>query len=194
MQTYKCEMCGAGLEPQAGAICTCKYCGTKYSISASGGFGIFSGEKNGVSSAAISGIEFSMKAEGVFAIAGRGIAVTGEVALGEIHTGDSVKIMKNNGYNTNCTVVAIEQFRKMLDSAKKGDKIGLILSGITKEQIEVGDKVIKGELDPQAIADYIRGRYLPTGEKVKAIDFYRRAAGVGLREAKDKIDAIFSGR
>ncbi len=194
MQTYKCKMCGAGLEPQPGAICTCEYCGTKYSISAVGGIGLFGKASSGSSQSAISGIEFSMKTEGVFSLAGRGIAVTGEVALGEVHTGDSVKIMKSNGYNTNCTVVAIEQFRKMLDSAKKGDKIGLILSGITKEQIEVGDKVIKGELDPQAIADYIRDRYLPTNEKVKAIDFYRRATGLGLKEAKERVDAIFSGR
>ena len=187
MQTYKCKMCGAGLDPMPGAICTCKYCGTKYSISA--GIGILNNTEN-----AISGIEFSMKAEGVFAITGRGVAVTGEVALGEIHKGDSVKILKSNGYNTNCTVVAIEQFRKMLDSAKKGDKIGLILSGISKEQIEVGDKVIKGELDPEKIIDYIRNRYLPTNEKVKAIDFYRRATGVGLKEAKEKIDAVFKER
>ncbi|MBE6881010.1 MAG: hypothetical protein E7490_09285 [Ruminococcaceae bacterium] len=189
MQTYKCEMCGAGLDPQPGAICTCKYCGTKYSLS---GVGI--PDKSMVTQNPLTSLTFSLQAEGVFSLAGRGIAVTGEVAVGEVYVNDNVKIVKSNGSSINCVVTAIEQFRRMMDCAKKGDKIGLILGGVAKAQIEKGDIIIKGELDIPAIEAYVKGRYLPSGEKVKAIDFYRRATGVGLKEAKERVDAIFSRR
>ena len=188
MQTYKCEMCGAGLDPQPGAICTCKYCGTKYSLS---GVGILNGTG---SQNSLTSLTFSLQADAVFSLAGRGIAVTGEVAVGEVYINDNVKIVKSNGSSINCVVTAIEQFRRMMDCAKKGDKIGLILGGVTKAQIEKGDIIIKGELDIPAIEAYVKGRYLPSGEKVKAIDFYRRATGLGLKEAKERVDAIFAGR
>ena len=189
MYTYKCEMCGAGLDPQPGVICTCRYCGTKYSLS-----GIGMPDKCASIQNLLTSLAFSLQADGVFFLAGRGVAVTGEVAAGEVYINDNVKVIKSNGSSIRCVVAEIEQFRKKKDCAKKGEKIGLVLSGVTKEQIEKGDIIIKGELDILAIEAYVKSRYLPTGEKVKAIDFYRRATGLGLKEAKERVDAIFIGR
>lgn len=191
MQVYQCKMCGAGLEPRSDGVCTCEYCGTKYSFRDDRSNEIptsFSNETQ----MPIAQITFSIKAEQVFFIKTRGVVITGEVAQGEVAIGDSVKIIKNSGQQIDSAVVGIEQFRKFLDKAKKGDKIGLMLAGVTKEQISAGDIIIKGEIDLNAVVDYIRGRYLPTNEKVLAIDFYRKATGVGLKEAKDNVDRIFT--
>lgn len=191
MQTYKCKMCGAGLEPHFGGSTTCEYCGTKYYFSEEKGVapGRFSNETQ----MPIARIDFSIKVDQVFMVTGRGVVITGEVAQGEISNGDSVKIMKSNGQRIDSAVTGIEQFRKFLDKAKKGDKIGLMLAGVTKAQISPGDIIIKGELDLNAVVDYIKGRYLPTNEKVMAIDFYRKSTGVGLKEAKDEVEKIFAG-
>ncbi len=192
MRAYQCKMCGAGLNPRSDGVCTCEYCGTKYYLSldeklTAGGF-------DNETQMPVAQITFSIKAEQVFFIKTRGVVITGEVAQGEVSVGDGVKVIKSNGQRIESAVVGIEQFRKFLDKAKKGDKIGLMLAGVTKEQISAGDIVIKGELDLNAVVDYIKGRYLPTNEKVMAIDFYRKATGVGLKEAKDRVDEIFAGK
>jgi translation elongation factor EF-Tu-like GTPase len=193
MQAYMCKMCGAGLEPVSYGFCTCQYCGTRYNLSADG-IGQITTEFDNDSNPPISDVHFSIVAQGVFSISGRGTVITGEVAIGEIAVGDRVKIIKKNGQRIESAVAGIEQFRKMLDTAKKGDNIGLMLSGVTKAQIEKGDIVIKGELDIAAVENYIRGRYLPTNELIMAIDFYRKATGVGLKEAKNAVDIIFAQR
>ena len=194
MQAYKCKMCGAGLDPVLGGICTCEYCDTKYYVSKNGNIGLAGEFCNERPQSAISQISFSIKVDDVFMITGRGVVITGEVAYGRVSVGDSVKIIKSRGQRIESTVTAVEKFRRLLDSAEQGDKVGIFLSGVTKAQIERGDYVIKGELDLVTVKEYIAGRYLPTNEKVLAIDFYRKATGLGLKEAKEAVDGIFAKR
>lgn len=66
---------------------------------------------------------FKMQIEDVFLIKGRGVVLTGRVAQGVVHFGDTVFI-NNNEFK----VIGIEMFRKLLDSAKKGDNIGLLIN------------------------------------------------------------------
>ncbi len=86
--------------------------------------------------------EFIFGIEDVFSITGRGIVVTGRVQKGTIMVGENVKIY-SNGQILESSVTGIEMFRKTLDVANEGDNCGLLLNGITRDQIHRGDFVIK---------------------------------------------------
>ncbi|MEE0265685.1 MAG: EF-Tu/IF-2/RF-3 family GTPase [Acutalibacteraceae bacterium] len=85
---------------------------------------------------------FYMIVEDVFSITGRGTVVTGHVESGALNVGDTVKLL-HNGVVCQVPVVGIEQFRKMLQTAKAGDNVGILLAGITKNAISKGDVLTK---------------------------------------------------
>lgn len=83
---------------------------------------------------------FELLVEDVFLITGRGTVVTGRVSKGTIRVGDEV-IISPSGIRT--VVTGVEQFRKMLDFAQEGDNVGLLLRGVSREQVQRGNKLIK---------------------------------------------------
>ena len=83
---------------------------------------------------------FELIVEDVFTITGRGTVITGRVISGSVRVGDNVTILPT-GIST--TVTGIEQFRKMLDYAQEGDNVGLLLKGISREQVHRGNILIK---------------------------------------------------
>lgn len=83
--------------------------------------------------------DFSFTVEDVFTITGRGTVVTGRVASGSISVGEHVLI---NG-TLETEVTGIEMFRKTLDTASAGDNCGILLRGISREQISQGDTLTK---------------------------------------------------
>lgn len=83
---------------------------------------------------------FELIVEDVFSITGRGTVVTGRVSKGNIRVGDEVMISPS-GVRT--VITGIEQFRKMLDYAQEGDNVGLLLRGISREQVHRGNILIK---------------------------------------------------
>ena len=76
-----------------------------------------------------------MKIDDVFTITGRGTVVTGKIDSGEIHVGERVSI---NGTRPT-KVLGIEMFRKSLDYAKVGDACGIVLEGISREDVNKDD-------------------------------------------------------
>lgn len=86
--------------------------------------------------------DFFMSIEDKFEIAGRGVVVTGRIETGEINVGDTV-IIQNLDNSIVSTVVGIEMFRKLLDRGEAGDNVGLLLKGVTKEQIDTNSCLIK---------------------------------------------------
>jgi translation elongation factor EF-G len=84
---------------------------------------------------------FSMKAEDVFTISGRGTVVIGRIASGEIHVGDEVRLMSKKGKPIQCHVTGIEMFKKVVNVAKAGEDVGLLLRGVKGEDIEVGTTI-----------------------------------------------------
>jgi elongation factor Tu len=91
---------------------------------------------------------FLMCIEDVFTIEGRGTVVTGRVERGELKRMDDVEIVGLK--DTRKTVATdIEMFRKLLDSAKAGDNVGVLLRGTTKEEVERGMVLAKpGSITP----------------------------------------------
>ena len=83
---------------------------------------------------------FEFMVEDVFTITGRGTVVTGRVTNGTVRVGDDVTISPS-GIRT--TVTGIEQFRKSLDYAQEGDNAGLLLRGVSRDQVHRGDLIIR---------------------------------------------------
>lgn len=94
---------------------------------------------NNESTKKVSSSSFSFVVEDVFTITGRGTVVTGMVGAGSISVGEKVFI---NG-NIETTITGIEMFRKTLDTASEGDNCGLLLRGISRDQIARGDTLTK---------------------------------------------------
>ncbi len=185
IQMYRCGSCGAELEFEENSnICVCSYCGSKTFIGKNPQQTEYPEPENAA-------IEFAMQVDNVVSLTGRGTAVMGHIDHGSVCVDDRIKILSDDGGEVSCTVIEIEQFRKKLDCAKKNEHAGLVLSGITKGQIQKGDIIIKGTLDIVALNRYISSRYEPS-DKIRAIDYYRKATGLGLKAAKEKVDKIFS--
>lgn len=83
---------------------------------------------------------FELIVEDIFSITGRGTVVTGRVTSGTIRVGDEVTISPS-GIRT--TVTGIEQFRKSLDYAEAGDNIGMVLSGVSRNQVQRGNTIVR---------------------------------------------------
>jgi len=94
---------------------------------------------------------FLMPIEDIFSITGRGTVVTGRVDRGRVLVGDNVDIVGISDKIQKTVVTGVEMFRKLLDEGQAGDNIGLLLRGITKEDVERGQVVAKpGSITPHS--------------------------------------------
>jgi len=91
---------------------------------------------------------FQMPIEDVFSITGRGTVVTGRVEQGVLRVGSEVEIVGIRPTQKS-TVTGVEMFRKLLDEARAGDNVGLLLRGIGKEDVERGQVICEpGSITP----------------------------------------------
>jgi elongation factor Tu len=81
---------------------------------------------------------FLMPIEDVFSIKGRGTVVTGRVERGTLQKGEEVEIIGLQDESMKTVVTGIEMFHQELDQAQAGDNAGILLRGITREQVERG--------------------------------------------------------
>jgi len=91
---------------------------------------------------------FLMAIEDVFSITGRGTVVTGRIDRGVIKIGDNVELV---GLRTTqpTTVTGIEMFQKTLEEGFAGDNVGILIRGITRENVERGMVLAKpGTITP----------------------------------------------
>jgi elongation factor Tu len=91
---------------------------------------------------------FLMAIEDVFSITGRGTVATGRIDRGIAKVGDSVEIV---GITTTQTtkITGIEMFQKTLEEGFAGDNVGILLRGVTRENIERGMVLAKpGTITP----------------------------------------------
>ena len=78
--------------------------------------------------------------EDVFVIRGRGTVVTGEVVSGTVNLNDFVTI-KETGQQTQ--VLGVEMFRKQCTVAQTGEKVGLLLHGVSRNDVSSGYTLVK---------------------------------------------------
>ena len=91
---------------------------------------------------------FLMCIEDVFNIEGRGTVVTGRVERGIIKKMDEVEIVGIKE-TRKTTATDLEMFRKLLDEARSGENVGVLLRGTKKEEVERGMVLAKpGSIKP----------------------------------------------
>ena len=82
--------------------------------------------------------DFLMSIDTSLNIPGRGCVVTGTIEQGKAKINDDVHMIGIRRKPTPTTVTGIETFHKQLDYAEAGDNVGVLLRGVTKEQIKRG--------------------------------------------------------
>ena len=81
---------------------------------------------------------FLMAIEDVFSITGRGTVATGRIERGVVKVGENVEIVGLSDATKTTTITGIEMFQKTLDEGYAGDNVGILLRGVTREEIERG--------------------------------------------------------
>jgi elongation factor Tu len=87
--------------------------------------------------------DFRMAIEDVFYIRGRGTVVTGIISQGTIKAGDFIRLNRDD-YERQVQVTDIEVFLRRTDSAGEGERVGIFLADLAKEEVSRGD-VLEGD-------------------------------------------------
>ena len=86
---------------------------------------------------------FMMRIEDRFDIVGKGIVITGQVAVGVVRIGEIVWITNPSGAIKLVKIKGIEHFCEQLDFACAGSNVGIVVEGIKKAEISSGDLMYK---------------------------------------------------
>jgi len=91
---------------------------------------------------------FLMPVEDVFTITGRGTVATGRVERGVVKVSEEVEIVGLID-TKKTTVTGVEMHRKVLTEGLAGDNVGVLLRGVSREQVERGQVLAKpGSITP----------------------------------------------
>ena len=144
---------------------------------------------------------FLMSIEDVFTITGRGTVVTGRVERGQLKLNDEVEIVGIK--DTKKTVVTgIEMFRKQLDYAEAGDNAGVLLRGISREEVERGQVLAKpGSVTPHkkfkaevyVLSKEEGGRHTPFFANYRPQFYFRTTDITGVIELEPGVDMVMPG-
>ena len=83
-----------------------------------------------------------MEVEDIFSISGRGTIVTGKIKNGILKLNEKIIVIEDN-FKKKTVVTGIELFNKLLDEAKEGNNVGILLHGVEKEEIKKGYIIFK---------------------------------------------------
>ena len=144
---------------------------------------------------------FLMPIEDVFTITGRGTVVTGRVERGQLKLNDEVEIVGIK--DTKKTVVTgIEMFRKQLDYAEAGDNAGVLLRGISREEVERGQVLAKpGSVTPHKkfkaqvyiLSKEEGGRHTPFMSNYRPQFYFRTTDVTGVIELPEGVEMVMPG-
>ena len=144
---------------------------------------------------------FLMSIEDVFTITGRDTVVTGRVERGQLKLNDEVEIVGIK--ETKKTVVTgIEMFRKQLDYAEAGDNAGVLLRGISREEVERGQVLTKpGTVTPHTVFDaevYVLskeegGRHTPFFANYRPQFYFRTTDVTGVITLPEGTEMVMPG-
>ena len=87
---------------------------------------------------------FRMTVKDIYIIQGRGTVVTGKVESGTLSVGDEVHWKRQGfgGSDKKAVVMGIDKFQRQLTQAQVGDKVGVFLGELTKQDVQSGDVLI----------------------------------------------------
>ncbi|XOD69266.1 MAG: elongation factor Tu [Flavobacteriales bacterium AspAUS03] len=145
---------------------------------------------------------FLLPVEDVFIITGRGTVCTGRVERGICKTGDGIDIIGMGAENLTSTVTGVEMHRKILDSAQAGDNVGVLLRGISKEQVRRGMVIAApGSITPHdnfSAEVYILtkeegGRHTPFHNKYRPQFYFRTTDVTGEVHLPQGVEMVMPG-
>ena len=144
---------------------------------------------------------FLMSIEDVFTISGRGTVVTGRVERGVLHLNDEVEIVGLRDTQKS-VVTGIEMFRKTLDEAEAGDNAGVLLRGISRDDVERGQVLVKpGSVTPHRkykCSVYVLnkdegGRHTPFFTNYRPQFYFRTTDVTGIIDLPAGVDMVMPG-
>lgn len=144
---------------------------------------------------------FLMPIEDVFTITGRGTVTTGRVERGMVKAGEEVEIVGIRE-TKKAVVTGLEMFRKSLETAQAGDNVGVLLRGVSREDVERGQVLVKpGSVQPHSkflaqiyvLTAEENGRTTPFGNNYRP-QFYLRTTDVtGVIKLQDGVEIVMPG-
>ena len=144
---------------------------------------------------------FLMSIEDVFTISGRGTVVTGRVERGILKLNDEVEIVGLRPTQKS-VVTGIEMFRKTLDFAEAGDNAGVLLRGISREDVERGQVLAKpGSVTPHTkftasvyvLSKEEGGRHTPFFSNYRPQFYFRTTDVTGVIELPAGVEMVMPG-
>ncbi|GAB2684953.1 elongation factor Tu [Thalassiella azotivora] len=145
---------------------------------------------------------FLMPVEDVFTITGRGTVVTGRVERGILNVNEEVEIVGIKEKSQKTTVTGVEMFRKLLDEARAGENVGLLLRGTKREDVERGQVVCKpGSITPHTQFEaqvYILGkdeggRHNPFYSNYRPQFYFRTTDVTGVIQLPEGTEMVMPG-
>jgi len=144
---------------------------------------------------------FLMPIEDVFNIEGRGTVATGRVERGILKKMSDVELV---GVRPTAKTVAtdIEMFRKLLDEARAGDNVGVLLRGLKKEEVERGQVIAKpGSITPHkkfkgevyVLSKEEGGRHTPFFTNYRPQFYFRTTDVTGSVKLPDGVEMVMPG-
>ncbi len=144
---------------------------------------------------------FLMPIEDVFNIEGRGTVATGRVERGILKKMEEVEIVGIRP-TQKTTVTDIEMFRKLLDEARAGDNVGVLLRGIKKDDIERGQVIAKpGSITPHTnfkaeiyvLSKEEGGRHTPFFSNYRPQFYFRTTDVTGSIKLPEGVEMVMPG-
>jgi len=144
---------------------------------------------------------FLMPVEDVFTITGRGTVVTGRVDRGTVKVGETIEIIGIRPTKT-AVVTGVEMFRKLLDFAQAGDNVGLLLRGISREEVQRGQVIAK----PKSVTPHMKftaqvyvlskeegGRHTPFFSNYRPQFYFRTTDITGVIQLPEGVEMVMPG-
>ncbi|MBI5801111.1 MAG: elongation factor Tu [Verrucomicrobia bacterium] len=144
---------------------------------------------------------FLMCIEDVFNIEGRGTVVTGRVERGIIKKMDEVEIVGIKE-TRKTTATDLEMLRKLLDEARSGENVGVLLRGTKKEEVERGMVLAKpGSIKAQTkfkaevyvLTKDEGGRHTPFFNKYRPQFYFRTSDVTGNVTLPEGVEMVMPG-
>lgn len=89
---------------------------------------------------------FLMPIESIYSIQGRGIVATGKVHQGTVKPNQDLELVGYNKEPLKVQVSSLEMFQKIVDKGIAGDNLGVLLKGVTKENVRRGQVLASPKL------------------------------------------------
>ncbi|WP_159722926.1 elongation factor Tu [Enterococcus sp. CSURQ0835] len=140
--------------------------------------------------------------EDVFSITGRGTVASGRIDRGQLKVGDEVEIVGIKPETQKAVVTGLEMFRKTLDYGEAGDNVGVLLRGITRDEIERGQVIAKpGSITPHTKFEaevYVLtkeegGRHTPFFNNYRPQFYFRTTDVTGNIELPEGTEMVMPG-